>query len=82
MNHVADIWRVRGLYGFCFASKENAESAAREEFPDEAPDLRYSRIHFIRLMASPAHERELARRLVCVRTMWDGKAVQTKVSHE
>jgi hypothetical protein len=58
-----EIWKVRGLYGMCFASKEDAEVAARNEFPTELADMRYARIHYVHLCGCAVSLRELALRV-------------------
>lgn len=57
------IWRVRGIDGTCYASKLDAESAAREEFPTEKADLRYSRVYYVLLEGRPQTLREFVHRL-------------------
>lgn len=55
---ITEIYRVRGIAGTCYPDKMSAEIAAREEFPDEHPDLRYARVYYLRMEAprhAPAH---------------------------
>ena len=64
METKIEIWRVRGIDGDCFASKLDAEIAARDEFPEEGSGRNYSRIYYLRLNGSPLSLREMGRRAV------------------
>lgn len=63
METEIEIWKVRGIEGVCFADKLSAEVAAREEFPSEHGDLRYSRLFFNRLHGGPVAMRELRNKI-------------------
>jgi hypothetical protein len=47
-----------------FVSKESAEIAAREEFPDEDATYRYSRLSFCVLQGLALHFAELSGRIL------------------
>ena len=68
METKIEIWRVRGIDGTCFASKLDAEIAARDEFPEEGSGRNYDRIYYLRLNGSPLSLRELGKRAVVVAT--------------
>ena len=63
MDDVAKVWAVSGLRTQVFASKADAEAAARQEFPSDAPGKRYARIYYLTLWATRTSAQELANRL-------------------
>lgn len=44
------VWLISGYPYHAFAHKVDAERAAREAFPDESPDRRYARLHYVPVM--------------------------------
>lgn len=53
------IWFVRGAEYAVYATKMDAEMAARFWFPGEDPDQRYARVSSRALCGAPLHMREL-----------------------
>ena len=49
MENSIYIYRVRGIDGTCYASKEAAEVAALNAFPQELAVYRYTRVYYLRL---------------------------------
>lgn len=47
-----DLWFVAGLPGFLYPTKIAAEVAARQAFPEESPEMRYSRIRSMKFYRS------------------------------
>lgn len=63
MNPVTHLWVVSGMPGQAFPIKEDAERAARNEFPNENPNKRYARIYEVTLWATAEGKLDLVRRL-------------------
>lgn len=47
-----DLWFVAGLPGSLYPTKIAAEVAARQAFPEESPEMRYSRIRSMKFYRS------------------------------